>query len=344
MIRFGLIGFGYWGPNLARNIDHSTKCQLVGISDSQDARQDAARVAFPQADVYADFKELIQRDDVDAVAIATPTATHFELAKLALDQGKDVLVEKPATETSAQARQLAEIADANQRLIAVDHTFLYTGAVRKIKSLLDEGELGELLYFDSVRVNLGLFQQDVNVIYDLAPHELSILDYIAGQPPMSVQAMGKAHLGGSHENIAYMHLEYETGMIAHIHMSWLAPVKVRRTLIAGSEKMIVYNDLEPDEKIRLYDKGVTLDASTDDSNKLKVDYRAGDVLSPKLDRTEALKAEIDHIAECFMARRPPLSDIHMGIRVMDILDAAQRSLQQQGARVPLSEMFLSTAS
>lgn len=265
MIGVGVVGYGYWGPNLARNFAALPECQLRAVCDLVPERLARARRLYPEARMISDYAEMLRDDEIRAVLVAVPVAQHYPLAKAALLAGKDIFVEKPFTRTVEQAEELLELADKQGCLIAVDHTFLFTGAVQKIKQLVDSQELGDLLYFDSVRINLGLFQPDVNVIYDLAPHDLSILLHLIGQNPKSVRAMGSSLVNREQESLAYLHLEYENGFVAHFHFSWLAPVKIRKTIIAGSRKMLVYDDLEQTEKIKVYDKGVVLQNLDQDS-------------------------------------------------------------------------------
>lgn len=336
-VGIALVGYGYWGPNLARNFAANAGCALRAIVELGDERRELAGRTYPDAAATADYDAVLARRDVDAVAIATPVSTHFDLARKALEAGKDVLIEKPMTETAAQSRQLVELADANGRILAVDHTFLFTGAVAKIKQLVDSGQLGDVLYIDSARTNLGLFQQDVNVMADLAPHDLSIVGYLLGRDPVSVRALGAAHEQHEPEYIAYIHLEYAGGAIAHFHVNWLSPVKIRQMLVCGSQKMVVFDDNDPSEKVRIYDKGVEFSpGDTDAFYRLRVDYRSGDMVAPKLERTEALAAEVEHFAAAVRDRTTPIADGRAGLAVVRILEAAQQSLDTGGEKVMLS--------
>ena len=254
MVGIGLVGFGYWGPNLARNFSSHKDCRLVAICEVNQDRAELAARGYPSTTITQNYHDLLKNDEISAIVIATPVDVHFQLVKDALMAHKDVLVEKPIARTIAEAKELVAVAEKNGCILAVDHTFLFTGAVKKIKEIIDSGDLGKILYVDSVRINLGLFQQDVNVIYDLAPHDLSIVAYLIDDDPVYVRAMGACHAHTSLENIAYLHLEYADGMIAHFHFNWLAPVKIRRFLIGGTNKMIVYDDLESSEKVKVYDK------------------------------------------------------------------------------------------
>ena len=334
MVQIGLIGYGYWGPNLARNFTGIPECQLTRICDLSGERRARAQQSFPQAQVTEYVEDLLDDSALDAVVVATPVQTHFALAKASLLAGKDVLIEKPLTRTSQEAMELIQLAEDKQRLIAVDHTFLFTGAVRKMKQLVDDGDLGEITYIDSVRINLGLFQNDVNVLYDLAPHDLSIAFYLLDQKPLSVQAMGACHAGNRIENIGYLHLEFANNVIAHFHFNWLSPVKIRRTLIGGSKKMIVYDDMDPTEKVKVYDSGIVITpGNVESAHRVYIDYRTGDMVAPKLDREEALKAEAVHFVSCVRNRTRPLADGWSGLQIVQVLEAAQRSIQSGGQRV-----------
>lgn len=336
-INVGLVGFGYWGPNLARNFSIVPGCQLKYICDLDASRRDRATAFYPGARVTDNFDELLQDKEVHLILVATPVSSHYPLVKKALEAGKDVLVEKPLAFSAEQAAELVELAGKLGRMLAVDHTFLFTGAVRKIKELVDSGELGELLYFDSVRVNLGLFQHDVNVLWDLAPHDLAILSYLCDDTPKWLTAMGAAHTLSEHENQVYLHLEYDTKLVAHFHWNWLAPVKIRFTSICGTNKMVVYNDMETSEKVKVYDKGITQRTLAPDSmNKVIVDYRTGDMVAPKLRHGEALAVEAEHIIHCVRTREKPLSDGAFSLKIMRILECAEKSLRENGRRISLS--------
>jgi predicted dehydrogenase len=334
-IGIGLVGFGYWGPNLARNFAAQQGCALVGIYDLDAGQRHKAAARYPAVLVTDDYDALLTREDIQAILIATPVSTHFELAKRALLAGKDILIEKPITRTVAEGRELIALAEAHGRILAVDHTFLYTGAVQKIKEVVASGQIGEVLYLDSVRTNLGKFQEDINVIYDLAPHDLAIISHLVDDDPASVMAMGACHSGSGLENIAYLHLEYPGGIVAHCHLNWLAPVKIRKMLIAGSDKMLVYDDMDAMDKVKVYDKGITVVEDREAVLKLKVDYRSGDMWSPKVASREALDAEAQHFLACVRDRQRPLCSGEDGLRVLRIIEAAQRSLENGGARIEL---------
>ncbi len=341
MIGIGVIGYGYWGPNLVRNFNQSPRLDLRAVADRDERRLTAAGRRYPGLTSYADANRLIADPAVDAVAIATPTASHYQLARAALEAGKHVWLEKPLTATTEQAERLIELAASKGLVLHVDHTFLYTGAVRKIGQLVRDGELGELYYYDSVRVNLGLFQHDVNVLWDLAVHDLSIMDYVLGQPPSMVSATGMAHIPGQLENLAYLTCLFgDSRLIAHIHVNWLAPVKIRQTLIGGDRRMIIYDDLEPSEKVKLYDSGVTLgDDGVDDPQQIYerlVGYRTGDMWAPQLERAEALGVEAEHFADRIEHHTAAVSDGQAGLRVVKILEAANKSLANNGQPVEIS--------
>ena len=336
MIGIGVIGLGYWGPNIVRNIADCDGAQVVAASDLRSDRLAAIAARYPGVRTTADAANLIRDPRVDAVVIATPVSTHFELAMAALEAGKHVLVEKPLASSCEQGRRLIDAAAARRLVLMVGHTFVYTGAVRKIAALVRGGELGDLYYYDSVRVNLGVFQRDVNVIWDLAVHDLSIMDHVLPMWPSAVSATGMTHVAGRHENIAYLTLFFENRLIAHIHVSWLAPVKVRRTLIGGTRRMIVYDDLEPSEKIRVYDSGITVDSDPANVYELLVRYRAGDMWAPRLDATEALATEIAHFVDCVEHGARPITDGANGLRILQLVEAASESMASRGRLVEVA--------
>jgi predicted dehydrogenase len=329
----GVIGYGYWGPNIVRNLSGLETCELAAVCDKNPAALKRVTRAYPGVHATTEFSEVLRSPDIDAVAIVTPVWTHFELAKAALEHGKHVFVEKPFTSTSQQAEQLIELAERKNLRIMVDHTFLFCGAVRKIRELVDKGALGQLYYFDSTRVNLGLFQHDVSVVWDLAPHDLSIMDHIIRQQPEAVVATGGKHFNDL-ADMAFITVYFPGNLIAHINVNWLSPVKVRTTLIGGKDKMLVWNDLEPDEKIRVYDKGVDV-SNGQGLYDLLVSYRSGDVWSPKVDSAEALKVELGYFLDCVMKDQTPINDGAAGLRVVRLLEAAEESLKAQGRLVRL---------
>jgi predicted dehydrogenase len=334
VIKIGVIGYGYWGPNLVRNFSECGVAEVRAVSDFRGDRLKQVSLRYPSVKTTVDHRELLSDTGIDAVAIATPVSSHYELALQALQAGKHVLVEKPFTATVEQGQRLIEEADRRKLTLMVDHTFLFTSAVRKIKELVDSGALGALYYYDSVRVNLGLFQHDVNVLWDLAVHDLSIMDYILGAQPQAVSATGVAHVAGQPEDVAYMTCYFANQVIAHFHVNWLAPVKIRQTLIGGSQKMIVYDDLEPSEKIKVYDKGITL-KEPEGVYKMMVGYRTGDMWAPQLATTEALQAEAKHFIQCVENGSRPLTDGQAGLNVVRILEAAVKSMSERGQPVEL---------
>ena len=346
MLKLGVIGYGYWGPNIVRNFSSQPDCQLVAICDKNPKAVAQVLSRHPAVHATSNPDEVTSSPKVDAVAIVTPVSTHYELARKALENGKHVFVEKPFTATSAQAEELIELADRKNLQIMVDHTFLFNGAVRKIKELVDGGVLGPLYYYDSTRVNLGLFQHDVNVIWDLAPHDLSIIDYLTGLEPELVVATGGAHLNGL-ADMAYITLYFPKNIIAHINVNWLSPVKVRTTLVGGERKMLVWNDLEPSEKVKVYDKGVQVTNGHGESRQrlkalveakvfevgaeqavhdLLVSYRSGDMWAPRVDQTEALQLETRYFLDCVASGEKPFNDGRAGLRVVRMLEAADESL------------------
>ncbi len=333
MINIGIVGCGYWGPNIVRNFNAVNDARVTTVCDKNPKALNCIQKNYPSIQTISNYNKLVTSPDIDAVAIVTPVFTHFELAKKALQNGKHVFVEKPFTATVAQAKKLIELADKKNLKIMVDHTFLFTGAVSKIKELVDNGNLGKLYYFDSSRVNLGLFQHDVNVLWDLAPHDLSIMDYIIDERPDCISASGKTHIN-EHEDIAYMTVHFTNNMIAHFNVNWLSPVKIRTTLIGGEKKMLVWNDLDADEKIKVYDKGVDV-KNTEGIYKLLVSYRSGDMFAPKIAPKEALKLEAEYFVDCILNDKTPFNDGHAGLRVVKMLEASTYSLRHGGKKVKL---------
>jgi predicted dehydrogenase len=336
MIRVGVIGYGYWGPNIVRNFNNGDISRVVMVCDQRPESLRKAQQSYPQVNVTLDSAHLTNSAQIDAVAVVTPVWTHFELAKAALKNGKHVFVEKPFTFTAAQAEELVNLSEQKNLLIMVDHTFLFTGAVQKIRQLIDDGTLGNLYYYDSTRVNLGLFQHDVNVIWDLAPHDLSIMDYLIQEMPDGVVATAEKHLNCL-EDIAFLTFYFPRNVIAHVNVNWLSPVKVRTTLIGGEKKMVVWNDLEADEKIRIYDKGVEKTTNAEGIYEILVKYRTGDMWAPQIEHTEALKKELEYFAECIESNRTPVNDGKAGWRVVQMLEAANKSLKGRGAMVELRQ-------
>lgn len=332
-IRIGVIGYGYWGPNIVRNLYGQKNSQVAMVCDKSPASLARVRKSYPGILTVSDPLEVLRSPEIDAVAVITPVWTHYELAKLALENGKHVFVEKPFTSNSAQGEELVELAARKNLTIMVDHTFLFTGAVRKIKELTESGTLGDLYYYDSLRVNLGLFQHDVSVIWDLAPHDLSIMDHIIKAEPEAIVATGEKHLNGV-EDVAYLTVYFPKSIIAHINVNWLSPVKIRTTLIGGQKKMVVWNDLVADEKVRVYDKGVQI-SSGEGIRDLLVSYRSGDMWAPQLEQLEALHLELQYFADCIINNQTPFNDGHAGLRVVRMLEAAEASIQRKGELVRL---------
>lgn len=337
MIRVGVIGAGYWGPNLIRNFVACPETELVAVCDRDAGRLKKVLTGYPSVAGVGEIDALLARNDIDAVAIATPVHTHYPIALAAMRAGKHVLVEKPMASSVREAEELVAAAKAAGRVLMVDHTFIYGGPVRKMKELVDSGELGDIYYVDSVRINLGLFQHDVNVVWDLAPHDLSIMDYLIGRLPKSLSAFGACHAGAGNdiEDVAYLNLDFGGGLLASFHVNWLSPVKIRHFAIGGSKKGLVFNDLAADEKIKVYDRGITVSADPEARRGILVGYRTGDTWSPKIDANEPLQTMVRHFAECIGQNKTPLSDGEAGLRVVRILEAAQRSIKAQGGRITL---------
>ena len=332
-MNFGVIGYGYWGPNIVRNLMGVEGSEVKAIAEISPAAQARARKAYPGVHVTPSAMEVITSPKIDAIAIVSPVWTHYELSKAALENGKHVFVEKPFTSTSAQGEELINLAQQKNLKIMVDHTFLFTGAVKRIAQLIEEGALGNLYYYDSTRVNLGLFQHDINVLWDLAPHDLSIMDHLIKASPEAVVATGQGHLNG-HEDVAYMTIYFPEKIIAHINVNWLSPVKVRTTLIGGEKRMIVWNDLEADEKVKIYDKGVKI-TSREGMYEMLVSYRSGDMWSPQLEQVEALRQELTYFVDCVNTGQEPFNNGCAGLRVVRMLEAASESLSKKGAFVRL---------
>lgn len=331
----GIVGYGYWGPNLVRNFAACPGARLVSVCDLDTKRLEAIPRLYPYAKTSHQFKDLLEDAAVDAIVIATPVQSHYDLAMAALKAGKHVLVEKPLTTSSDQARRLIDEAHRRNLILMVDHTFLYTPAVRKISELMECGEIGDVYYYDSTRISLGLFQRDVSVIWDLAVHDISIIDHILDDAPVAVSATGVSHVPGSPEDMAHITLFFDGPCVAHLNMNWLSPVKVRQTLIGGAKKMIVYDDMEPTEKIKVYDRGITVNGGAEKAEQLRIGYRAGDMWAPHLPAKEALQSEVEHFIDCACNGTTPLCDGVSGMRVIEVLEAASRSVAAQGRPVVL---------
>jgi predicted dehydrogenase len=334
MIKIGVIGYGYWGPNLVRNFNHNSESRVEIVSDVKSSRLDLLKKDLPSVKTTFDYNDILNDTAIDAVVIATPVFLHYTIAKRALLNGKHVMVEKPITTSSKEAMELIEIAERMKKILMVDHTFMYTGAVQKIKSIINDGEIGKVNYFDSTRINLGLFQPDINVLWDLAPHDVSILDFITKDKPIALSATGISHTHNQLENIAYMTIFYESDFIAHFTSSWTSPVKIRKILIGGTKKMILYDDVEPTEKVKIYDTGYHM-RSDEDKHKMLIDYRVGDIYIPKIEQREALQAVINDFIQAIQTGKPPLADGKSGFNVVKILEAAAQSIKQKGKEIKL---------
>lgn len=335
MIHVSVIGVGYWGPNLIRNFVANDQTQINVASDLQEERLDKIRKTYPSLRTTRDHREIINDPNIDLVTICTPVSTHYEIARAALEAGKHVIITKPMTATSAESEELLNIAERKNLRIFVDHTFIYHGAVRKIKDLIQNRELGDLYYFDSVRINLGLFQHDVNVIWDLAPHDISIMHYLLGEYPEGIVATGADHWGSGLENVAYLTIYFKNNLIAHIHVNWLSPVKIRQTLIAGSKKMVAWDDTEPSEKVRVYDKGFEVKKTPDQVYDMLIQYRTGDMYCPQIDSTEALATEIAHYVDCLETGKKSHTDGETGLMCVKVLEAAQKSIKARGREITI---------
>jgi predicted dehydrogenase len=335
MIRIGIIGYGYWGPNLVRNFAEMEGAEVAAVADLDRVKLGTVQRRFPMVKVTTNFQDLLNDPSVDAIAVATPVASHFELGMATLKAGKHLWLEKPMSETSLQARKLMDEADRRGRVLMVDHTFVYTDAVRKMGQIIGEGDLGQVYYYDSIRVNLGLFQRDVNVISDLGVHDFSILDFLLKEHPVAVSASGINHFPGTPENLAYISLFYDSGIIAHANVSWLAPVKVRQILIGGSRRMITYDDLQPSEKVKVYDKGISFTDDPKQIYQMRVGYRTGDMWAPRLEGNEALRIAAEHFVDCIGTGAAPQTGGHLGLRVVELIEAATSSMRGKGETVYL---------
>lgn len=333
-MKIGIIGFGYWGPNLLRNFSVLEGCKVEMVSDFRQERLNIVKKNYPTVTTTTNADDIFNNPSIDAVVIATPVFTHYELAKKALNLSKHVLVEKPMTASSVHAQELIDIAIKKNKVLMVDHTFLYTGAVQKMKQLVDSGDIGNVNYFDSTRINLGLFQPDVNVLWDLAPHDISILTYLTPEKPTSINATGISHTKSDIENIAYMTVNFQSGLIAHFNCSWSSPVKIRMMLVGGDKKMIVFNDMEPTEKVKVYDTGYSI-KTDEEKQRIRIDYRAGDIFIPKLQTNEALSLIAADFVNAITTGAKPISDCYLGLEVVKILEGAQKSIKEKGKEILL---------
>ncbi len=335
-IPVGVIGCGYWGPNLVRNFNENDHTDIRYVCDLDQNNLRKIKLRYPSVIATSDYRDLLRDNDLQLIAVATPVHTHCKFGQEILRAGKHLLIEKPLAASVKEAEKLVNLAAQKGLMLFVDHTFVYTGAVRKMQSFISSGVLGDLFYFDSVRVNLGLFQSDVNVVWDLAAHDVSIMDYIVPDRPHSVSAIGGCHTAQGIEDIAYVTVRFDSSLMAHFHVNWLSPVKIRRIILGGSKKMIVFDDLDPAEKIKIYDKGISL-AKADKKVLYQniIQYRIGDMHAPKIDQTEALKVLVGHLAECLIKKRKPITDGESGVRVVRILEAADKSIRRGGVKVRL---------
>ena len=332
----GVIGCGYWGPNLIRNFNENPHTDIRYACDLDLESLNKIKLRYPSVITTRNYCDLLRDEDLQVIAVATPVHTHYKLATEILSAGKHLLIEKPLAASVKEAEKLVNLAQKKNLMLFVDHTFIYTGAVRKMKDFISSGELGNLFYFDSVRVNLGLFQSDVNVVWDLASHDVSIMDHIISDKPKSVVAMGGSHTDNGIEDIAYVTVKFDGELMAHFHINWMSPVKIRRIIIGGSKKMIVFDDLDPAEKIKIYDKGIVFaKADRELIYQNIIQYRIGDMYAPRIDQTEALKVLVDHLVDCIKKKKKPITDGESGLRVVRILEAADKSLKKGGIRVTL---------
>lgn len=318
-----IVGYGYWGPNLLRTFVNLSSCTVRYCCDLDIGKLQEAKRRFPHVEITNDFNKVISDSNVDAVVLAVPTKLHFALAKRAIEAGKDVLVEKPMTSTSKEARQLVVLAKRKERILMVDHILLFNPAVLKIKELIDKGEIGEILYIDSARTNLGLFRKDVNVIFDLAAHEFSIIQFLLGKMPKVVNTEGKAHVD-KQIDIAYITARYPKNIFAHVHVTWLSPLKIRRMIIVGSKKMIIYDDNDVLEKVKVYDKGIVKEKTSEANSQIKIGYRVGDVWSPNVEVVEPLSLLAQSFVDAISTRKVVRSDGKFGAGVVEILERANR--------------------
>jgi predicted dehydrogenase len=332
-VRVGAIGCGYWGPNVIRNLDELPDVYLCSVCDSDPHRLRPVAARYPNARATTNLADILEDPNTDAVYIATPVSTHFSLVKQALLYGKHVLVEKPLATTPEQAEQLAQLAADRGRTLMVGHTFVFSPPVRKVKELIDSGQVGPIYYVESTRVNLGLFQKDVSVLWDLGPHDVSILLYWLDEVPRTVSARGRSFHGETLEDVAFVTLEFPSGILAQLQISWLAPSKLRRTSIVGRQRMVVYDDLEPVEKVKVFDRGVDREPAS--FGEFQLTYRSGDILIPRLDTTEPLRLECAHFVECIHTGREPDANPRSGIDVVRVIQAAERSLREGGAPQPV---------
>lgn len=335
MLNVGVIGCGYWGPNLIRNFVQMNATNVTRVADLDEGRLNRMKALYPSVDTTMDYNDIVSDTDIDIVAIATPVHSHYKFASEALSAKKHVFVEKPITSSVKDAESLIELAEKHQRKLMVGHTFLYTAAVKKMKDVIDSGDLGEIYYISTQRLNLGLFQQDINVIWDLAPHDISIILHLLGKDPISVSAIGEAHINPAVEDVAVLTMKFSENQIAFVKSSWLDPDKVRKITVVGSKKMLVYDDVEPTEKIRIYDKGIEKPGYYDTYGDFPYTYKYGDIVIPKLDGAEPIQTELAHFVRCIESGDAPLSDGRNGLQVVTILESAQESLKNENCQIKI---------
>jgi len=338
-IKVAIIGYGYWGPNVFRNFNELNKVLITYCCDLDTEKLKIVKQKYPTVETTTDYEEILNSENVDAVVIATPVSTHYSLAKKALKSGKHVWIEKPMTEKSKEAKELISLAKRKKRILFVDHVFIYTQPVIAIKKFIDTGKLGDIYFFDSVRINLGLFQPDTNVIWDLAPHDISIMCYLLGKLPQSVSVFANSHIVSNVEDTAYLSFKFRNGVSAHVHVSWLSPVKIRRSIIAGSNKMIVYDDLESAESVKIYDRGITRDGKVSLSSTMGYQYRTGDILVPAIEIKEALHTAAKHFVDCIQNNTDPITNGEEGLKIVNILEAVDLSAKKNGKFVKIKTNF-----
>jgi len=329
-LKIAVIGYGYWGPNLVRNFTNLENSTVSHVVDESPDRLEKVKKLYPSINATSSLTEILENPEIDCIIIATPISTHYDIAKKALEHNKHVLVEKPMTNSVKDAKELIELSKKVNKVLMVDHTYLYTGAIQKIKQLIDSDSLGEIQYIDSTRINLGLFQSDVNVLWDLATHDIAICSYLIKEKPISVQAIGKSHTSSDFEDIAYLTLHYESNKITHFNCSWISPVKIRHMLIGGSKKMIIFNDLETTEKVKIYDTKYKTKTNPKNDRQILADYRVGDIFIPKLPTREGLSLMAEDFVSAIIDKTKPISNYDIGLQVVKILEAAQKSITNQG--------------
>ena len=334
-LKIAVIGYGYWGPNLVRNFINLENSTVSHVVDESPDRLEKVKKLYPSINATSSLTEILENPEIDCIIIATPISTHYDIAKKALEHNKHVLVEKPMTNSVKDAKELIELSKKVNKVLMVDHTYLYTDAIQKIKQLIDSDSLGEIQYIDSTRINLGLFQSDVNVLWDLATHDIAICSYLIKEKPISVQAIGKSHTSSDFEDIAYLTLHFKSKKIIHFNCSWISPVKIRYMLIGGNKKMIVFNDLETTEKVKIYDTKYKTETNPKNDRQILADYRVGDIFIPKLTTREGLSSMVEDFVSAIIDKTKPISNYDIGLQVVKILEAAQRSITNQGKEVKI---------